>query len=331
MKYSLSSLAFALRVSALLFFASWGFSANGDVSGTPLSAIAFGSCNRQERPQPLWEVIVANHPQLWIWTGDMIYGDTEDMNVMRSKFDLLKKHPGYHKLCSLCPVIGTWDDHDYGANDAGKEYPKKKESQQVTLDFLNEPKDSPRRSQEGIYASYEYGPVGKRVKVILLDTRYHRDPPGPEGDILGEKQWDWLEKELAASKAQVHLLISSIQLVAEGHRFEKWANFPKARARLLELLEKTHPSKLLVISGDRHWAELSCYVSDRGYRIYDITASGLNQIRVPYPNEPNKWREGETFSGFHFGMLVIDWNASPPTMEIQIRDQENRIQISKKL
>ena len=39
-------------------------------------------------------------------------------------------------------IIGTWDDHDYGLNDAGKEYDGKDFSQQLMLDFLDEPSDS---------------------------------------------------------------------------------------------------------------------------------------------------------------------------------------------
>ena len=70
--------------------------------------------------------------------------------------------------------MAVWDDHDYGENDAGLEYPQKAESQQIFLDFLNEPGDSVRRKSPGIYDSIILGPDGKRVQFILLDTRYFR-------------------------------------------------------------------------------------------------------------------------------------------------------------
>lgn len=41
-------------------------------------------------------------------------------------------------------VIGTWDDHDYGLNDAGKEFMGKNMTQKLLMDFLDEPEDSPR-------------------------------------------------------------------------------------------------------------------------------------------------------------------------------------------
>lgn len=47
-------------------------------------------------------------------------------------------------LASFVQIIGTWDDHDYGLNDAGKEFDRKSTNQRLLLDFLDEPLDSPR-------------------------------------------------------------------------------------------------------------------------------------------------------------------------------------------
>ncbi len=129
----------------------------------PLTTIAFGSCNRENRDQPLWPVIVGNRPQLWIWLGDNIYGDTENMDTLQAKYYRQRSNPGYQLLAVSTPIIGIWDDHDYGVNDGGREYPQKKQSQQLMHDFLGEPKNRPRRRQAGANASYTYGPAGKRV------------------------------------------------------------------------------------------------------------------------------------------------------------------------
>ncbi len=135
--------------------------------------VAFGSCNRQNLPQPLWPVIAQDRPDVWVWLGDNIYGDTDSMAVLRRKYQQQLDHPGYRQFRAQVPaIIGTWDDHDYGRNDAGKEYPFKQQSQQLALDFLGEPTGSPRRAQQGLYAAYEYRVGRKTVKVILLDDRY---------------------------------------------------------------------------------------------------------------------------------------------------------------
>ncbi len=117
--------------------------------------MVFGSCNRQNLPQPMWEVISEVQPDLWIWLGHNIYGDTDGLSVLREKYDMQANEESYEQLIAQVPVISTWDDHDYGRNDAGKEYPHKKESQQLTLDFFKEPANSPRREQEGRRAAGE--------------------------------------------------------------------------------------------------------------------------------------------------------------------------------
>ena len=115
----------------------------------------------------------------------------------------------------------------------------------------------PRRNQEGLYTSYTFGPVGKQVKILLLDNRYHAGLPGPEADLLGEKQWQWLVGELSNSRAQIHLLVSGIQVLHEEHRSEKWANFPKDRSRLFDLIKHLKTPGVILISGDRHIHEIA--------------------------------------------------------------------------
>jgi alkaline phosphatase D len=107
-------------------------------TSTPLTRIAFGSCSRNELKQ-LWPDVVAQDPQLWIWGGDNIYGDSHDASVLRKKYDAQKRDPGYQMLLKTCPVIGTWDDHDYGVNDGGKYFSKKEESKTELLRFLDVP------------------------------------------------------------------------------------------------------------------------------------------------------------------------------------------------
>jgi hypothetical protein len=147
-------------------------------SEAPLDRIAFGSCNRSDQAQPIWPAVLQLRPQLWIWSGDIIYADTEEMDSMAKLYRQQKSQPDYQKLLACCQVIGTWDDHDYGRNDGDRSYRQKVESQRLLLDFLDEPANTPRRRQAGIYASHLQGPPGQRVKVILLDTRFSASHPG---------------------------------------------------------------------------------------------------------------------------------------------------------
>ncbi|WP_426490787.1 alkaline phosphatase D family protein [Hymenobacter sp. 102] len=287
---------------------------------TPASApselrIAFGSCNRHDLPQPLWDDIAHDQPQVWIWLGDNIYGDSDDPAVLRAKYDAQRAQPGYRQLQARgTQVIGTWDDHDYGRNDGDKNYPFKAQNQQLALDFLQEPAGSPRRTQEGIYASYEYAVGKKKVKVILLDDRYFQDPlfrdsalvyhPNPTGDVLGEAQWAWLRQQLTNSDADAHIIASGIQFLPYQHRFEKWANFPVARQRLLTLLKDTKPKGVLLISGDRHIGEISRVpVAGLKRPVYEITSSGLTHPATHNTSEPNQYRVGPLVNQKHYALF----------------------------
>ena len=321
------------------------------MTALPLSAsaqitrVAFGSCATQEKPLPIFEAIVEFKPQLYLALGDNIYADTQDMKVMAEKYGRMKALPAYAKLRQTCPVLGTWDDHDMGKNDAGVEYPKKKEAQELFHDFFDTPKDSPRRAQQGVYSSSMFGPEGKRLQVIMLDTRYFRTAlkrgrrePGmtytpyipdsnKEAAVLGEAQWTWLAEELK-KPADLRLLVSSIQVVPTDHGFEKWGNMPLERERLIKLIAETKAERVVILSGDRHLAELSLETQDVPYPIYDLTSSGLNQASKTWRAPEKNTRGVATMPyGDNFGSVLIDWDAKEPGVSLQVHNEKGEVVI----
>lgn len=296
-----------------------------------LTKIAIGSCNRQNEDQSIWQNISDEQPDLWIWLGDNIYGDTEDMELLQQKYSQQKQNSLYQQFIQDTPVIGIWDDHDYGVNDGDKTYPMRAESQALMMDFLDVPKDSPFRDQAGTYQSYLFGNEGKQVKVILLDTRYFRDEleknngyqrykPNLNGDILGEAQWTWLEQELKNSTADINLIGSGIQVIPAEHGFEKWANFPQARKRLLDLIAQIQPKKTILLSGDRHLSEFSqLAITGMEDELYEFTSSGLTHSYDSFSGEPNPYRTGEVVSDRSYGLIVIDWAGAEPDIRLQMK------------
>jgi alkaline phosphatase D len=318
---------------------------------TPLTRVAFGSCAHQDQPQPIWERIVDARPQLFLFIGDNIYGDTRDMAVLWRKYQQELAVPGFAKLRGAVPVLGTWDDHDLGENDAGGDFPFKRESQQLCLDFLGVPKDSPRRTQEGVYHAETFGPPGRRVQVILLDTRYFRSriksknpaatqdrrPYAPdestEATILGDVQWRWLGEQLR-TPADVRLLVSSVQVISEEHGGEKWMNFPRERKKLFDLIRETNANGVVILSGDRHFADLSLIDEPApggvGYPLYDLTSSGLTQGADKYrPPQKNSHRVAGMAWGDNFGLVLIDWDREGgPIVSLQALDGAGELLIN---
>jgi alkaline phosphatase D len=155
------------------------------------------------------ESVIATNPQLWLWTGDAIYAGrkhetrnnragkpvrfnkrSSTSNLQAGFRDQLQV-PGYRALVSRgIAVEGVYDDHDYGMNDAGRELETKAESQAEFLKFLRASSNTVgqndnsadsgssdrnvRDNRLGAYSSHVYGVPPNQVKVVLMDTRYHR-------------------------------------------------------------------------------------------------------------------------------------------------------------
>lgn len=300
--------------------------------------IAFGSCNDQNKPQPLWESIVATKPDLWVWLGDNIYANTSNMQDMYSDYQKQMQQEGYQQLLATTPITGIWDDHDYAYDNAGADYKMKQQSQQLFLNFIGVPRNAPVRKQQGIYRSYEIGTGDKKIKLILLDVRYFRDKlrdiyglylPNLNGDILGDAQWEWLEQELTNSNAAVNIIASGIQVLPTGKAYTNWSEFPAARGRLLRLLQKTNPAAPIILSGDRHVGELSMIkLKGLDVPLFEITSSGMTHHREPRATG-NPFRVGEQIGALNFGVLDIDWLPNSTNVTIQIRGEDNKVLLIK--
>ncbi len=294
--------------------------------------IAFGSCNDQNKPQPFWKEILNNNPDVFIWGGDNIYADSDDMSKVEEDYKTQNSNILYQKLKQSIPIMATWDDHDYGKNDVGAEWGMKEESQQLFLDFFEVPKEDIRRSQDGVYTSKIFEIEKGSIKVIVLDTRYFRSPlkksnvigrryepfENNEGTILGQVQWKWLEKELESNYSDFVIIVSSIQFLSSEHGFETWGNFPHEVERLKEVLVSKAVRNAIILSGDRHISEFSTTkIKGLKYPLIDFTSSGLTHSYTDYKGESNKYRIGNVISIPSFGMLKFDFDSYEVSMEMR--------------
>jgi len=283
-----------------------------------VTRLAFGSCIKPVADEPPWEAILAFLPDLFVFCGDNIYADTDDPAVIRECYAGLERREGFRRLREAAAVDAVWDDHDYGRDDAGAEYPAKEASEKIFLDFWRVPVDSPRRARPGIYGTRWVESHGRRVQLLLLDTRYFRsDRLAPDvnekGTVLGAEQWAWLEAELR-KPADLRVLVSSIQVLNDRHEYECWGKFPAERRRLLELVKATGAARTVIVSGDMHICELSRLAGGFGYDAVELTTSGLN---VGWPEAPvNPLRVGGVYLEDNWGTVMVDWDAEPPAVRL---------------
>ena len=320
-----------------LVISSFNFSFLSLASSLPLkqkeviTKIAFGSCNKQYKKQNIWKTIKKDEPNLFIFLGDNVYADTEDMERMKSRYDDLWTNPVFRSFRQDIPLLATWDDHDYGKNDAGKEYLQKEGSKSIFLNYFDPLNEERKNQKGGIYTSYLLGPEGKRLHIILLDTRWarsklkkysfisnlfkrqfigmgpYRPSQNQKATILGKDQWLWLEKEFR-KKADLRIIGTSIQALADFTGWEAWANIPHERKRLLNLIQSYSETPTFLISGDVHRGEIAQVQLNESMSILEVTSSGLTHTTSKIP--PNKNRIYKPILKPHYGLINIDWGSN---------------------
>ena len=292
----------------------------------PINVYAYkyglGSCLDQDREQNIWSSIKNEDLDGFIFLGDNVYGDMPNgkLSKMQKAYQTQKKR--LPKWLLDKEIIAIWDDHDFGLNDGGGDYPLKKEAEKMFLNFWNIPNSDPRRNREGIYFRQTKDVEGVKIEIIGLDTRYFRSKliksknvytknNNPKATILGQDQWLWLESSLSSSNADAIIILSSIQILATNHPYEKWDNFPLERKRLLGLIaDKAKNKTVILVSGDRHKSGIY-----QNKNFVEITASSLNRQASP-GEETDPLLIGKTFRMKNYGILDIEPSENKITLSI---------------
>ena len=317
------SLLFIVAVLMLLSFPSFSKVTPYDhFSKLEKIKIGFGSCLQQDSPMPIFNAIKKDSLDLFFMIGDNVYGDTEREDLYELKLAYEKQKNNFNRMKLNFSIEAIWDDHDYGRNDGGRDYPYKQSSKELFLKFWDIPKNDKRRTRPGLYYELVLQIGQERLQILFLDTRTFRDSlvpsdklgaPGKERylsaddtslTMLGKTQWDWVSRKMNQS-ADHRIIVSSIQFLPIGHGWETWNNLPNERKRMIDIIERSNSKHIIFISGDRHRGGLYELQTDRGKTISEMTSSSLN---ASYPNleEAGPLRIGNTFVEENYGVITID-------------------------
>jgi alkaline phosphatase D len=290
-----------------------------------INRIAFGSCNKQFMPQPLWPQLIKEHPDLFIWGGDNIYANDADPKKIEAAYELQNQQSDYKMFKNVTPFIGTWDDHDFTDDNANGHYKFKQTSQKLFLNFIEEPKGSHRWKQEGVYTSYTFGPEEKQVKIILLDTRYFKDVD-KDAKLLGKKQWEWFEREVTHSKAKLLMIVGGFPMMSIDMPMSvEWADYPEEKLHLLEVVKKTS-SPVLFLTGDKHFGSIYRGVDDH----VELLASGMTHTAKAALRPYIRAKFANYVFDLHYAMIEIEWQNSIPLLTLSIRNEKGISLVSQK-
>lgn len=303
----------------------------------PVTRVSFTSGSDQSAPQPIWDAVTAYRPEVHVFAGDNVFGAAPreelsgSMRRLRDAYGAALRLEPFRRLREDARALAVWGGQDYGLVGGGADHPHREQAKELFLDFWEVPRDDPRHGREGLHHAEVFGPEGRRVQVVVLDTRWFRSAPkrAPDGTpggpfvpdedasatVLGDAQWAWLEEELRRP-AEVRLIVSPMQVLAEGHGHERWGLFPRERRRLFDLIASTGAAGVVFLSGGRELGAL--YRAEEGvpYPLAEATAGGVNRAS-PDADEPGPNRIGALYGAENFGTVDIDWWAR--TVELSVR------------
>ncbi|MBS1619176.1 MAG: alkaline phosphatase family protein [Bacteroidetes bacterium] len=212
-----------------------------------------------------------------IWLGDNIYymgkehSSYEKMYACNLKTRI--KYPLLNNFLASMPQYTIWDDHDYGPNDADRNFPLKDTSLVLFRGFWVNPYED---SVHQTYFNYKY----YDAEFFMTDDRWWRDQACDTGSFFGPEQSAWLKRKLLHSDASFKFICVGSQVLNEDNHGECYAMYGRERDALLDFIATNNIKGVVFLSGDMHYSEMSRHVW-KGYPFYDFTCSPLTSPMDP--------------------------------------------------
>ncbi len=262
----------------------------------PIPEFSFltGSCSYFNQPEfdrpgtpygkdvSIFNTMAKEKAAFMLWLGDAWYTREVDYYSdwglwYRASHD--RSVPELQDFLKSMPHFATWDDHDYGPNDIGKNYILKETSRTVFNSYFCNP--SAGENGQGIYTMTSWGDAD----IFLTDNRWWRSAdllpdsvngkPNPAKKMLGDQQMEWLKNSLLYSTATFKIIVVGSQVLNPVSPFDKWRDFPAEYQELMDFLTEHKINGVLFLTGDRHHSEIIKVDRPGTYPLYDITVSPL--------------------------------------------------------
>lgn len=273
----------------------------------------------------IFTALAAQKPDFMLWTGDNTYTRETDWN---SRTGVMRRYTHTRSLPELQPLLAsthnyaTWDDHDYGPNDADRSYWLKPVTLEAFKLFWANPNFV---FPEGCAGTFFWNDC----QFFLLDDRTFRAPndmpDGPEKAYFGDKQIQWLLDALTFSQAPFKFIITGGQIINPTKAFENYSIYGTERDRLLKAITDAKIPGVLFITGDRHHSILHKLDRSNTYPIYDLTISPLtSSVAQPRADELKQptYVDGTLVTERNFGLLSVSGPLKDRVLTIKVYDQK---------
>lgn len=267
--------------------------------GPPAFSFLFGSCaylndSAYDRPgKPygqdtgIFGHMAASGADFTVWGGDNLYlreADYSSVSGIWYRYSRDFAAPALQKLFAVMPHYRTWDDHDYGPDNANQSY----EFKDVTLAAFKAYSGNPTYGEPdhpGVYGKFIWGDAA----FFLLDDRYYRDETlldqdaNPQKSVWGARQFNWLKQSLLYSKAQKNhafrFIVTGgqiVQTMIKTARSETHELYRREREELIKFIQDNQIGGVIFLTGDVHHTALYRRPLTATQSIYELTSSPLS-------------------------------------------------------
>jgi len=243
---------------------------------------AIGSCASEKFPG-VWQRMAAVGAEVVVLAGDTPYIDSSAVAKNRERHRAFLAQPGLAELLATRPLVGTWDDHDFGANDSDGTRVDREAIRGVFTEYRA--LASFGEEGEGIYTRLRRGPA----ELFLIDARYFSQTgPSPvdpaKKTLLGPRQWDWLKRSLAESTAPFKILVTGMVWHDKPNREkDDWQTYAHERDALFAWIGQQKISGVVLVGGDVHVSLHLRHPTKQtaGYDLFEYVVSPLHDSLIP--------------------------------------------------
>lgn len=267
-------------------------------SPAPDFKFIYGTCSyfnepAHDRPGPgygktmeTFRLMAESGSDFMLWGGDNWYyreTDFDSISGLWYRAQLTRSLPELRKLFAVMPHYATWDDHDYGSNDANKSYELKAETLRIFKSYWGN-QTYGEADNPGVYHKFFWSDA----VFLVMDNRTYRDDDHLEAAAAtgmksqyGAQQREWLKQSLLAAQTLRHytfkFIVTGGQVLTDfGGWSETFAYYQAERAELLNFIKTHGITGVVFLSGDIHFTELAREKIGPTQWVYELTSSPMS-------------------------------------------------------
>ena len=221
----------------------------------------------------IFESIYEKQPDMMLWLGDNTYyreNEFESREGMLSRWTHDRQTPELGPLFANSINYATWDDHDYGPNNIGRNYWLKGDATEVFQLMWGNP-SAGLPEVPGIFTYVNWGDVN----IYMLDNRTYLTPSESKPELfnqtkalLGNEQMDWLINHLSwvqsqsatdrkSYPARFNLIVIGSQILADSSNPDNYRNYPEEWQYLMDRIVAEEIKGGVFLTSDVHFGEVN--------------------------------------------------------------------------